>query len=167
VNTPLTLIDIAERPVTGEEVSLQSAYVNQQRLHGNSHRRDAFDKWSWPGRRTRWSSLTERVSSFKCTAVTIDYMFFAIRILEPKWSTSPAEISIEVTPEEAGIHIEFTELQRFDGYAQMATMHFISGLMPIPLGNSFSSWRAGSRLRSDLDYTFEKERNHLPKISVP
>jgi len=51
VNTPLTPIDVAGGPVTGEEVSLQAAYINQQRFDGysqiveNAHRRkEAFNK---------------------------------------------------------------------------------------------------------------------------
>jgi len=91
VNTPLTPVNIADGPVTREEVSLQSAYVNQQQLDGysqiveNAHRqKEAFDK--------KVVARAPREVIFRAGQLVqvyrsdLDYTFLAIRKLEPKWS---------------------------------------------------------------------------------
>jgi hypothetical protein len=66
LNTPSTPIDTAGRAVKSQEVSLQSAYVNQPQLDGYSQiltiEKGLSTRKLWPGRRAR--------SSSDCTAVT-------------------------------------------------------------------------------------------------
>jgi len=98
VNTPSTPVDVADGPVTSEEVSLQSAYVNQQQLDGysqiveNAHRRkEAFDK--------KVVARAPREVIFRAGQLVqvyrsdLDYTFLAIRKLEPKWSAPRRIIS--------------------------------------------------------------------------
>ena len=98
VNTPSTPIDVAGGPVTGEEVSLQAAYINQQRFDGysqiveNAHRRkEAFDK--------KVVARAPREVVFRAGQLVqvyrsdLNYTFLAIRKLEPKWSAPRRVIS--------------------------------------------------------------------------
>jgi transposase InsO family protein len=98
VNTPSTPIDVAGGPVTGEDVSLQAVYVNQQRFDGysqiveNAHRRkEAFDK--------KVVARAPREVIFRAGQLVqvyrsdLDYTFLAIRKLEPKWSAPRRVIS--------------------------------------------------------------------------
>ena len=75
VNTPATLVDIVDGPVTHEEVSLQSAYVNQQQLDGYSqivenahHRKEAFNKKVVA--RAPHEVISRQANSSKYTTVT-------------------------------------------------------------------------------------------------
>jgi len=90
VNTPSTPIDVADGPVTGEEFSLQAAYVNQQQVDGysqiveNAHRRkEAFDKKV--GARALREIVFRAGQLVQVYRSDLDYTFLAIRKLEPKW----------------------------------------------------------------------------------
>jgi hypothetical protein len=88
--------------------------------------------------------------------------------------TPPLEITAEPTPEEANIHMAFTDQQRFDGYAQIvdhADRHkgaFDKRVLNHPPWEViFKSGDLVQVYRSDLDFTFKTERKLLPKFSVP
>ena len=98
VNTPSTPIDVAGGPVTGEEVSLQAAYINQQRFNRysqimeNAHRRKgAFDKKVVARAPREVLFRAGQLVQVYCS--NLDYMFLAIRKLEPKWSAPHCVIS--------------------------------------------------------------------------
>ena len=103
VNTPLTPIDIADGPVSGEEVSLQAAYVNQQRFDGYSqivenahHRKEAFDKKV--GARAPREVIFRAGQLVQVYRSDLDYTFLAIRKLEPKWSAPVVSSAAQETP---------------------------------------------------------------------
>ncbi|KIM35491.1 hypothetical protein M413DRAFT_32443 [Hebeloma cylindrosporum] len=98
VNTPSTPVGVSDGPVTAGEVSLHSAYVNQQRLDGysqiveNAHRRkEAFDK-KVVGRAPR-EVIFKAGQLVQVYRSDLDYTFLAIRKLEPKWSAPRRVIS--------------------------------------------------------------------------
>ena len=98
MNTPLTLIDIADGLVSGEEVSLQAAYVNQQRFNRylqiveNAHcQKEAFDKKV--GARVPCKVIFRAGQLVQVYCSDLDYMFLVIWKLEPKWSAPRRVIS--------------------------------------------------------------------------
>ena len=98
MNTPLTPIDITDGPVSGKEVSLQAAYVNQQWFDGysqiveNAHcQKEAFNKKV--GARALHEVIFRAGQLVQVYCSDLDYMFLAIWKLEPKWSAPRHVIS--------------------------------------------------------------------------